>query len=200
MVLKIFQMSINFFKLFNNCILAGINNLKCEHTTLQEISENKFQYVSTIFITLSKINKVLANTFTSFGPNLESLSLQNCEIVEVDYNAFSGLEHLKKLSLNSNNISAVYSQWFNDLTSLEELDLSFNKIKSIDASVFRKLLNLRNLNLNNNQINCLGANELEPMRSLAKIRIDGNPLSFICRGKVNKQGLILIIQLIIEDN
>ncbi|XP_033225668.1 peroxidasin-like [Belonocnema kinseyi] len=182
------------FSTFIDCISAtctvssedGVKSLKCQHTSLEEIAEKKHETFSSIFITLSKLPSIPANTFASFGSMVQSLTLQNCQISTLDYDAFNGLTNLKKLSLANNNISNVPSEWFNDMRSLEELNLSFNQIKLIEASVFRKLLNLRNLILNNNQINCLIPGDIEPMRSLNNIRIEGNPYNFICRGKLTR--------------
>lgn len=164
---------------------------------MDEILAKKDEWVSNIFITLSKIPKIKDFTFSHFGSTLQSLSLQNCEIVDVDINAFLGLNNLQKLSLNNNNISKVYARWFNAASNLKELDLSFNNIKTISASVFLNLVNLRILNLNNNQLSCLKPNELEPMKKLEKIRIDGNSFRFLCRGKVRILINCLVLLLLI---
>ncbi|XP_051171671.1 leucine-rich repeat transmembrane neuronal protein 4-like [Leptopilina boulardi] len=190
-VLLLVLFNISVFIRFTNatCALTDVDdfkNLKCDHSSFDEIRDQIGKLVSNIFITLSKIPHIKDYTFLNFGSIVHSLSLQNCEIIDIDKRAFMGLNKLQKLSLNNNNISKVHSEWFNDTPNLKELDLSFNKIKKIDTSVFQNLLNLRNLNLNNNQISCLRPDEMEPMKSLDKIRFDGNSLQFICRGKLTR--------------
>ncbi|XP_043473103.1 leucine-rich repeat, immunoglobulin-like domain and transmembrane domain-containing protein 2 [Leptopilina heterotoma] len=190
-VLLLVSLNISVFIPFTNAICSindddGFKSLKCDHSSLDEIESSREKFISNIFITLSKIPQIRDHTFLHFGSIVKSLSLQNCEIVEIATHAFASLNNLQKLSLNNNNISHVYFEWFYDTPNLKELDLSFNKIKNIKSTVFQYLYNLRNLNLNNNQISCLRPDDLKPMKNLEKIRFDGNSLQFTCRGKLTR--------------
>lgn len=138
----------------------------------------------------SDIRQLPKDTFSRYAKTLVALNLQNCNIKDIDDDAFRGLTHLQKLTLSSNNISQVKDRWFQELMSLQQLDLSYNKITTIQSLAFERLSNLRRLDLSENRLGCLESNVLQPLRALDKLRFEGNPLTFQCRAKVNRNGAL----------
>ncbi|XP_066138033.1 toll-like receptor 7 [Euwallacea fornicatus] len=90
---------------------------------------------------------------------LEDLKIKNCKLLNLQQNAFNGMQNLKKLQINSFN-----SEWgpqknleldsasFEGLKELQVLDLSDNNIRAVPEGALCSLTNLQTLNLTRNRI------------------------------------------------
>ncbi|KAK2580697.1 hypothetical protein KPH14_011327 [Odynerus spinipes] len=158
--------------------------VKCSNETLAKALNQSNTIVSAIYIFQSDIRQLKKDEFSRYQKSLVSLNFQDCNIKDIDDDAFYGLTYLEKLSLPYNNITQVKGRWFQGLLSLQQLDLSYNQITSIEPFAFQRLSNLRRLDLSENRLGCLGSQVLEPLRGLDKFRFGGNPLTFRCRAKL----------------
>ncbi|KAM0680529.1 hypothetical protein GINT2_001217 [Glugoides intestinalis] len=97
---------------------------------------------------LEKISDLLFDDLT----NLESLSLVNNNIKELQPNIFEKLQKLKSLWLYDNKLTEFPEGILSELGSLQTLDLSKNEIKSFPIGSFTDLTNLKILFLSNNKL------------------------------------------------
>ncbi|KAM0679743.1 hypothetical protein GINT2_002153 [Glugoides intestinalis] len=95
---------------------------------------------------LEKISDLLFDDLT----NLESLSLQNNNIKELQPNIFNNLQKLESLDLSNNKLTEFPEGILSELGSLQELYLSRNEIKSFPIGLFTDLTNLKILFLSQN--------------------------------------------------
>ncbi|XP_043667582.1 chondroadherin-like [Vespula pensylvanica] len=160
------------------------NRVKCSNVSLEEALDQGNNVISAILIFQSDIRQLPKDTFSRYAKTLVALNLQNCNIKDIDDDAFRGLTYLQKLTLSSNNISQVKDRWFQELMSLQQLDFSYNQITTIQSLAFERLSNLRRLDISENRLGCLESNVLQPLRALDKLRFEGNPLTFQCRAKL----------------
>lgn len=80
------------------------------------------------------------------------VSLTSNQILEIDENAFVGLENLKRLSLRKNSMTEFHPDVFKHLNKLEVLALEGNSIYTIDDKLLRNLTSLTKLELKLNKI------------------------------------------------
>ncbi|KAM0680290.1 hypothetical protein GINT2_001676 [Glugoides intestinalis] len=97
---------------------------------------------------LEKIPDLLFDDLT----NLESLSLQNNNIKELQPNIFNNLQKLESLDLSKNKLTEFPSCVFDDLTNLKSLSLQNNNIKELQPNIFNNLQKLEYLRLYNNKL------------------------------------------------
>lgn len=93
--------------------------------------------------------KTLSQGALSRYENLKNLLLKNCEIENVEPNAFSGLVRLNTLDLRWNRIQQLQSYLFSGLVKLQNLQLDNNEIVNIENFAFQGL-NLTRLGLEGN--------------------------------------------------
>lgn len=114
--LKIYLENIDdkiFFKLFD-----GHN-----FCNLQNFSIKKYN--------MKTLKKVFINRF----PMLQQLFVANCNIEEIEHDAFSNLKDLYCLDLSENRLKFIEKDTFLNLNKLEILDLSKNELKNVDADL-----------------------------------------------------------------
>ncbi|KAM0679888.1 hypothetical protein GINT2_002060 [Glugoides intestinalis] len=164
---------------------------------------------------LEKIPDLLFDDLT----NLESLSLQNNNIKELQPNIFNnlqkleflylsknkltefpscvfdGLVNLKSLGLQNNNIKELQPNLFNNLQKLESLYLTSNKLTEFPSCVFDGLVNLKSLSLEYNNIKELQPNLFNNLQKLESLYLTSNKLtefpSCVFDGLVNLKSLWL---------
>lgn len=85
-------------------------------------------------------------------PNLESLSLSECQIADVPSSAFRRNPLLKRLTLSKNKLRTSFVSATKNVPNLEYLDLSSNLIRNMADSTFNHVRNLKVLILANNFI------------------------------------------------
>lgn len=121
------------------------------------------------------ITRITADTFSRFGGDLWVLSCSECQIREIDPNAFQRLNNLQQLSLDNNYLTTVKEAWFRGLDFLTYLDLNFNYIESIEEGVFKNLPSLIDLRLAGNRLECLNLEDLMHLQDLKRIFLTENP-------------------------
>ncbi|XP_012142576.2 uncharacterized protein LOC100875160 isoform X1 [Megachile rotundata] len=120
------------------------------------------------------MTRITADTFSRFGEDLWVLSCSECQIRDIDPNAFQRLNYLQQLSLDNNYLTTVKEAWFRGLDYLTYLDLNFNYIETIEEGVFRNLPSLIDLRLAGNRLECLNLEDLTNLSDLKRIFLTEN--------------------------
>lgn len=94
---------------------------------------------------------VLKKNSISDIEDLDELTIENCNLKEIQAEAFKNLPALRKLSLKSNQLEEINEGIFNHL-EVSMLDLSNNRITNVEASAMNNMPNLLNINLADNLI------------------------------------------------
>ncbi|XP_028134742.2 chondroadherin-like [Diabrotica virgifera virgifera] len=128
-------------------------------------------------------------------PNLETLKLDYCEIVDVQTGSFSELPSLKTIALNDNDIEGIKSAVFNHL-NITNLYLQRNKISFIETEALDNLPNLSRIKLNYNLISFWDNNWFKNTPQLTELFIRRNSIrSLPSHAFKNLQNKKLIIYL-----
>ncbi|KAM0680784.1 hypothetical protein GINT2_001058 [Glugoides intestinalis] len=128
----------------------------------------------TDFKELEKIPDLLFDDLT----NLESLSLQNNNIKELQPNLFNNLQKLEYLNLSKNKLTEFPEGFLSELGSLQELSLSGNEIKSFPIGFFTGLKKLKILSLSNNKLTEIPPSILS-LTNLKTLNISSNNLTSV---------------------
>ncbi|CAH1117915.1 unnamed protein product [Phaedon cochleariae] len=115
----------------------------------REISEG-LRNATTIVLN-QQVPMILRSFDVSFARNLESLSLHDCGINEIESGSFKNLSSLKHLNITKNNIKIIKDDIFNHM-GVNVLNLSYNKLATISPSAFDNMANLTDLILDYNEL------------------------------------------------
>lgn len=99
----------------------------------------------TIIILDGNLNHIVESTFARFKHSVQEIYCFNCNITDIDNNAFRGFKSLQKLYLDGNKLTKLDGSVFKDMDSLVELGLSDNNLTSCPN--IHSLLALKNLKL-----------------------------------------------------
>ncbi|XP_057337578.1 protein artichoke-like [Microplitis mediator] len=149
--------------------------------------------------------------------NLETLSVSEVGLQEIESDAFDSLGKLRQLDVSHNAIHRIFKHTFDSLTNLTELKLdhndlitmpdlcslkslkylsvSNNKIHSISKLSFCGLSKLKVLNLSNNTLNDIVAGSFDELTALEELDLSGNEIVTLpdswLSAKLNLQSLYL---------
>jgi hypothetical protein len=153
----------------------------------------------------SKIILFMPTNLATIFPQISSLTVSSSGLIQIDGEAFNGMNNLITLNLSRNNIREISSSTFANLRNLVNLDLSFNKLEKFEENVldslkkiesinlssneidmlptgfFTKLLNLKSIFVSNNQLVKLSSNLFAPNHQIDVFHADNNKLQFIDR-------------------
>ncbi|MFA6915314.1 MAG: leucine-rich repeat domain-containing protein [Parachlamydiales bacterium] len=170
----------------------GFDKLEGLNATFGEFSTDLkyFSFVSVRRISTESIKDILR----SF-PNLESLTLMNCNITSS--NGLEGLGQLQKLQevILNNNSLGEFPHEICTLPNLRVLDLYNNNIESIPSEI-RNLRHLESLNLSLNKLTELPA-ELCHLTTLKTLELASNKLTSL---PASFEGLSHLTKLILTTN
>lgn len=158
------------------CINVANNELlefNCNGGTADDI-ESIPEKAEKIKIQGMRMPRITSDTFARFGEHLFVLMCSNCEIREIDDNAFRKLVNLQQLTLNSNELTTVKAAWFQDLDYLTYLDLNYNQINSVEDGVFKRLPNLVDFRIAGNRLECLNVEAMTQLSELKRIYVNDN--------------------------
>lgn len=138
-----------------------------------------------IRISKMPLGRLTSGHFSRFANNLAVLTCSECEITDIDDDAFRSLVNLQQLSLTNNKLTEVKGSWFRGLDFLTYLDFTYNNIERVDGDVFRNARELIDLRLSGNQLICLDLEALSKLKGLKQIYLNDNP-SFGCPNAVKR--------------
>lgn len=155
------------------CIGGEISDLNALPATTGKIKINNMP-----------IQRITADTFSRFGPDLWVLVCSHCNIMDIEPGAFQHLNNLQQLTLNNNRLTTVKESWFKGLDYLTFLDLNYNSIESIEDGVFKNLPSLVDMRLSGNRLKCLNIADLSTLKELKRIFLTENS-NFKCPNAVS---------------
>jgi Leucine-rich repeat (LRR) protein len=126
---------------------------------------------------------------------LETLRLENGEILKIRRDSFDDLENLRVLDLNKNLLNSLTPELFRQLRNLEDLNISENSIEEINPRLFYNLKNLKFLNADKNKFFSIPADAFYYNRKLKKISFSENNLRFIDKMVFNGLNEIQVVNL-----
>ena len=152
------------------------------HTTdLNAVPEG----VEQLKISRMRIPIVTSHMFSRFGENLLVLRCSECEIRDIEANAFSRLTNLQQLSLDNNRITSLKASWLQGIKELNYLDLTYNQLEDIEDEAFEYLAGVSDLRLSGNRLKCLNLDAMARMENLKRMFMSENPY-FQCPNAVSK--------------
>ena len=117
-----------------------------------------------------------ADAFTGLN-NLHHLNLTQNNLWTAPRSTFCGLHSLRVLNLSVNFLQDVNELGFNQCKiPLEKLDLSYNSLAAIPAHAFSQLSSLELLRLDNNRLNILEDQAFSDLRQLKVLSLANNEL------------------------
>lgn len=105
---------------------------------------------------------------------LESLSLRNNFISELDCLDFQDLTSLTELRLDNNRISSLQGCVFENLRNLRDLQIGNNALSTFDSTFALNLHKLKTLNLHNSQFRQIGAGVFRNLSSLSMLDLESD--------------------------
>lgn len=111
--------------------------------------------------------------------NLLFLRITNCDLKDVSWELFNGLDLLETLILDNNEIEYIPDFSFYGASMLKSLSLANNKIKYLQTTGLGGLLDLKYLNLKNNSLTILSETTFPPFPKLQVADLSNNPIEII---------------------
>ncbi|XP_077405378.1 leucine-rich repeat and immunoglobulin-like domain-containing nogo receptor-interacting protein 1 [Vanacampus margaritifer] len=121
------------------------------------------------------------STNSLVGLNLTSLTIPNCNLTAVPYDALHHLVYLVHLDLSRNPIGYIQGNRLRGLLRLEEFLLVGGRLRFIEMTAFYGLARLRLLNVSGNLLSTLEEGVFQSPGALRRLGLDGNPLACDCR-------------------
>ena len=123
-----------------------------------------------------RIDEDLEISYEDFADltHLKYLFLVNVDLEYIPMNVFSDLSSLVLLDLSNNEISDLTDGVFSGLYSLEELSLSRNELSDLPAGIFSNLSNLAILNLSDNELESPVNDFYSSLTYLEELDLSGN--------------------------
>ncbi|GAA6219971.1 chondroadherin-like protein [Lates japonicus] len=135
------------------------------NTRLLDLRGNHFHYIP-------------SNSFPGL-PQVVSLHLQRCKIVEVEGGAFSGMKGLIYLYLSENELTSLSPDAFKGLPQLTYLHLEKNGFTAFPKGAFKLVPSLLALHLENNTITKLEPGVLSGAEGLRALYLTGNAITHV---------------------
>lgn len=132
-----------------HCYHFPYNTCVCKNGSLEEIQKIPFG-IHHLEIEDIPVNRITQSTFWTCSYSLISLKCNNCNITNIDDDAFERFRVIEFLDLKHNKLTKLKTIWFKTTSNLKELNLSFNNVSScVEYELFgRKYLG--NVNITNN--------------------------------------------------
>ncbi|XP_037295326.1 chaoptin-like [Manduca sexta] len=106
--------------------------------------------------------------------HLDSLVLNNNNIVKLNVTSFANLKTLRKLDVSYNKIKFIQPGTFLDNTLLHTLNISHNALTTLGYGIFRRLTYLHTLDMSFNEIDSLQNERFYEVSSLSVLIADHN--------------------------
>lgn len=127
--------------------------------------------------------------------DLQKIKLVNCQLQEINVNAFRNMTLLIELDMNKNSITKLYSNTFRTNPRLRILYLNENNIERLEDGLFYNLTYLQKVELVHNKISYIGLNAFGNNVKLQHILLDDNKLVNLSKAFTEKFDKIGYISL-----
>ncbi|KAG5897525.1 hypothetical protein JTB14_030021 [Gonioctena quinquepunctata] len=98
-----------------------------------------------------KVPIILRSFDLSFAKHLETLTMDDCGINDIEAGSLKNLSALRFLNITKNNIKIVRDDVFNSMT-VHRLNLGYNKLSTISPGAFDNMPNLTHIILDYNEL------------------------------------------------
>ncbi|KAH8379580.1 hypothetical protein KR009_005829 [Drosophila setifemur] len=146
-------------------------------------------------------NRLVSATF-GVCPQLQNLVINDNQLVQLDINAFRGLNGLIDLQLSGNKLTSIGQETFQPLGQLRVLNLSRNALGALRPNVFGAaqnfVLHLQQLDVSSNRIRLLFDNQFRALARLQMLDISRNSIASLSGGHF--VGLGALRKLYLQSN
>lgn len=130
--------------------------------------------------------------------DLQKIKLVNCQLQDVDVNAFRNMTLLIELDMSKNSIMHLHADTFKSNPRLRILYLNENNLERLDDGLFLNLTFLQKVELMHNKLGTIGLNTFGNNPKLQHILLDDNKL--VNLSKEFTQKFEKISSLSLQDN
>lgn len=121
------------------------------------------------------IKEIEPQTFKGLR-GLEGLYINKSQIQEIKPGVFDGLSNLIWLDIADNQINNLNPEIFKGLTRLRKIDVSMNQLQNLDPTIFNGLTDLKYIGLRDNQLKIIDPTLFKGLINLQEITLDNNQL------------------------
>lgn len=184
---------------------GGKETVECQQAGFYMVPKNLPPGTQALDLGRNNLQVLPKDTFMLVGlVHLQKIYLRQCNIIQIDKEAFRSLSNLveldisdnqlnyvpswafreasqlRRLYINNNPLNKIPEDAFTDMPSLEILELSHCQIMSVDGRTFNHVQRLTKLKLDGNYLQNLGGNVVLPLTTLNELHLDGNPWKCDC--------------------
>ena len=132
-----------------------------------------FELLNKVSISTNRLEFIRLDIL-NFFKNLNHLTIEFTEPIEISKHLFNGLDKLKNLKITG--LTGIKNEAFTGLNNLECLDLSTNELLDLEATTFNNLNKLETLFLNTNKLTNIRKETFKNLKTLKKLDISENEL------------------------
>jgi hypothetical protein len=166
---------------------SGKKSADCKNTSLSIVPTKLSSEIQVLDLSNNAISELRRDEFAEASlQNLHKLFLKSCTLIEVNRDAFKGLEILIELDLSNNNIKVLLPETFKTLVKLRTVILNSNEIEKLDDKLFDSLQYLTKIELKDNHIRKINFFTFYQVPVLQQIYLDNNKLQLLRRETFQK--------------
>ncbi|XP_044739082.1 relaxin receptor 2 [Chrysoperla carnea] len=176
----------NIFRMVTPSLMSTVRsakNLVLRHCSIENIYPGAFHYVSGLQTLYLDQNELITLPSNMFSPDnqLEILVLNGNQIEFLPNDVFAELHNLRELDLRNNHLQSIHSKILEPLQSINILYLNENHIQHLNFNSFPKIP-LRILSLQNNRLTQLIPGVFRNLTELQHLYLSENQIHTIRNG------------------
>ncbi|GBP27738.1 Leucine-rich repeat-containing protein 15 [Eumeta japonica] len=119
---------------------------------------------------------VLRRGLVSDNNGTKTVTLRNCRITEVNYEAFHNLHSLTHIDISQNKLKRLRLGVLDGLSTVTNLNVSYNEIAAVPLGLFDKMPNLEVLDFRGNKLKTIKLGVFDPLRKLSYVDLSDNAI------------------------
>ncbi|KAH9421456.1 Leucine rich repeat C-terminal domain [Dermatophagoides pteronyssinus] len=152
--------------------------VECPDANLHHIPKGLDSGTQVLYLSGNPINKLESRAFERVElTNIQRLYLVNCQLNDINIDAFQQLTNLIELDLAHNELINLPTNSLINCPILRKLSLSHNHLKIITNSAFINLIHLQTIDFSANQIETIEENAFYGLKNLKQLYLHDNRLS-----------------------
>nr|XP_027205269.1 GATA zinc finger domain-containing protein 14-like [Dermatophagoides pteronyssinus] len=173
--------------------------VECPDANLHHIPKGLDSGTQVLYLSGNPINKLESRAFERVElTNIQRLYLVNCQLNDINIDAFQQLTNLIELDLAHNELINLPTNSLINCPILRKLSLSNNHLKIITNSAFINLIHLQTIDFSVNQIETIEENAFYGLKNLKQLYLHDNRLRYI-DGQIMKS-LPAVYELTLHHN
>ncbi len=169
---------------------SGKETTECTHQEFDDIPRGLPQGTQILDLRGNVIRSLRDDIFVRRKiTHVQRLYLRDCELNEIEANAFNRLTNLVELDVGGNRLREIPTEAWKKSESLMRLHLSDNPIKLIRRGAFRQLGQLSLLGLSRCRLETIEEGAFDGLEALKELRLDGNRLNYLQGARLFPAGL-----------